>query len=150
MTKSFSEQPAFVSLIELQLLPRWYELDVLTRQDYGSQLYEILRRHPGVNCQIFDGDAWTGEFSDFVICEFRDLEGYNALFAEMRSHPFLATPFARLGEVLMGIELDIQGLAQLKEEPPPPTEASERNCVFCNHRLKPTARFCSLCGRQQD
>ncbi|MCA9793610.1 MAG: hypothetical protein KC910_17485 [Candidatus Eremiobacteraeota bacterium] len=149
MSKSISDQPSFVALIELQLLPRWYELDVLTRQDYGSQVYEILRRHPGVTCEVFDGDAWTGEFSDFVICEFRDLDSYNALFAEMRSHPFLATPFARLGEVLMGIELDIRGLAQLREDPPE-AKPVERKCKFCDHRLKPTARFCSLCGRDQE
>lgn len=147
MSRHVKDDSSFMALIEIQLLPNWFELDPFTRKDYGDQLFEIIIRHSEVDARIYDGDAWSGELSDFLICEFNDLASYNNLWSEMRTHPFLATPFARIGEVLMGMELDVDGLAQLDETP----ESHEgKSCSFCHHRLKQSARFCSLCGRKQE
>ena len=101
-----------MAVVEFQILPSWFELDTRTQRDYALQIAEVLGRYAEVDSRWFDADAWTGEFSDFVICEFRNLTAYNELWSEMRRHPFLATPYARIGQVLMGMELEVEGLAK--------------------------------------
>lgn len=154
----------FMAVIEFQILPRWFELDSRTQRDYANQLARLLRRYETVESRWFDADAWTGEFSDFVICEFEDLDAYNELWSEMRRHPFLATPYARIGHVLMGMELETQGLASLAEpeasgpapslERPPETPKPAKSEAPSQPQLppqvaKPTKRF-KKAGRDTD
>lgn len=101
-----------MAVVEFQILPSWFELDTRTQRDIALQIGSVMGRYSQVDSRWFDADAWTGEFSDFVICEFEDLQAYNELWSEMRRHPFLATPYARIGQVLMGMELEVAGLAQ--------------------------------------
>jgi hypothetical protein len=125
MSESVQPCSEFMAIVEFQILPKWFELDTGTQKDYALQISYLLARYSTVKSRWFDADAWTSELSDFVICEFQDLDAYNELWSEMRRHPFLANPYARIGHVLMGMELDIAGLAQLAEpsdlEKPPNT-----------------------------
>lgn len=105
----------FVSVINLQLLPNWYELSTGIQRDFVAQLNSIMERYQGVAFSWYDADAWTSEITDFVLCEFVDINEYNALWSELRRHPFLATPYARIEQVVMGMELEIDGLAKLAD-----------------------------------
>lgn len=103
----------FVAVINLQLLPSWYELSAGIQRDFVAQLNCIMERYEGVSFSWYDADAWTSEITDFVLCEFDDVNEYNALWSELRRHPFLASPYARIEQVVMGMELEIEGLAKL-------------------------------------
>ena len=105
----------FMAVVEFQILPRWFELNPRTQKDYVAQLGNLFKRYSQVQSRWYDADAWTSELSDFVICEFEDLDAYNDLWSELRRHPFLATPYAKIGSVIMGMELDIEGLASLAD-----------------------------------
>ena len=107
----------FMAVIEFQILPRWFELDNRTQRDIIYQLGAVMERYSSVQCRWFDADAWTSELSDFVICEFENLHQYNELWSELRRHPFLATPYAKITHILMGMELEIEGLAQIADDP---------------------------------
>jgi hypothetical protein len=155
----------FMAVIEFQILPKWFELDSRTQRDYAIQLSQMMKRYKDVDSRWFDTDAWTGEFSDFVICEFENLQEYNDMWSELRRHPFLATPYARIGQVLMGMELETEGLAKLAPEQafdppelPPQTPKPLKpvpqgtddlrltSCHFCGHQMKVAARYCNRCG----
>lgn len=86
--------------------PAWFELDARTRRDFGQQLDELVARHTSVRFRWFDAEAWTGKFTDFALCEFSCLDSYNSLWGELRRHPFLATPYAHISRVIMGMEVD--------------------------------------------
>lgn len=107
----------FMAVIEFQILPKWFELDTRTQRDIVLQIGAVMERYTSVQCRWFDADAWTSELSDFVICEYEDLHQYNELWSELRRHPFLSTPYAKITHVLMGMELEIDGLAQLADDP---------------------------------
>jgi zinc-ribbon domain len=107
----------FMAVVEFQILPKWFELDTRTQRDYALQIASMMERYTNVKCRWFDTDAWTSAHSDFVICEFEDLNAYNQLWSEMRRHPFLASPYAKIGHILMGMELETKGLAKLADDP---------------------------------
>jgi hypothetical protein len=107
----------FMSVVEFEILPAWFELDARTQRDYAKQVGGLMKRHPNLHSRWFDSDAWTGEFTDFFLCEFEDLEAYNEMWSEMRRHPLLATPYARIGHVLMGMELNMEGLSNFADLP---------------------------------
>lgn len=130
MTGEVRAKTDFMAIVEFQILPKWFELDSRTQRDYATQIRYLLERYSKIKCRWFDADAWTSELSDFVICEFEDLNAYNELWSEMRRHPFLSTPYAKIGNVLMGMELDVGGLSQLAEQRnlarPPSTSKPEK------------------------
>ena len=130
----------FIAVVQLSLEHAWYGLDRRTRKDYSLQMAEIVAPFPAVQCRWFDAEAWTGTFSDFVICEFEDLAAYHQLWLELRDHPFLATPYARIEHVSMGMEQD---------SPEPDEEPAEvrRVCPNCQVELRSKARFCNHCGQ---
>lgn len=122
---SIEPHSGFMSVVEFEVLPEWFELDGRTQRDYARQVGDLMERHSEKLCsRWFDSDAWTGEFTDFFLCEFEDLEAYNEMWSEMRRHPLLATPYARIGHVLMGMELNMEGLSEFAdiviEEPAAP------------------------------
>lgn len=121
----------FMAVIQFHLLPSWYELSAGIQRDFVAQLNTIMSRFDGVRFDWFDADAWTSELTDFVLFEFVDINEYNALWNELRRHPFLATPYARLEQVLMGMELEIEGLARLADDP----EFRRMPIVFGNESL---------------
>ncbi|MBS2037272.1 hypothetical protein JST97_19955 [bacterium] len=138
----------FTALIEWQVKASWFELDSRTRLDYTRQLQDILARFPGVRFRWFDAEAWTGKFTDFSLCEFEDLDGYNSLWGALRRHPFLATPYASVSRVLIGMELVRSPVTT--DPPPAPADAASdglRSCGHCGHLLKVSAKFCGGCGR---
>lgn len=116
MSLPIETHSGFMAVVEFEILPAWFELDARTQRDYAGQVGNMMKRHPSLLARWFDSDAWTGEFTDFFLCEFEDLEAYNELWSEMRRHPLLATPYARIGHVLMGMELNMEGLSKFAGE----------------------------------
>lgn len=105
------ERSRFTAYIEFRVRESWFELDLRTRHDYAVQLDEMVGRHSAVTFRWFDAEAWMGRLTDFVLCEFEDLDAYNSLWGELRRHPFLSTPYAVISRVDMGMELDLVELA---------------------------------------
>lgn len=104
-----------MAVVEFDLLPKWFDLDSRTQRDMVNQLTDLISRYPAVALSWFDADSWTSEVSDFVAFEFEDLKQYNEMWSEIRRHPFLATPYARVANILMGMELEVEGLAQVAQ-----------------------------------
>lgn len=80
-----AEARDFVAVVELLILEKWLSLDYRTRQDYALQMAYIVRSHPKVRSRWFDAEAWTGNFRDFVLCEFQELDDYRNLWNDLRS-----------------------------------------------------------------
>lgn len=133
----------FLAFIEVQVQSAWFELEIRTRHDFANQLKEIVKRYPGITVRWFDAEAWTGRFTDFILCEFEDLDSYNTLWGELRRHPFLSTPYAVLSKVILGLELNQAGLLSPATKPEGP---STQFCASCGKALKLTAKFCTGCG----
>ena len=116
-------------MIEVQVRTNWFELESRTRRDYAKQLDEIIERYPDIRFRWFDAEAWTGKFTDFVLCEFSDLDSYNSLWGELRRHPFLCTPFATISRVILGMEIKTPQTPLGLEKPVAPVEPEKDAAV---------------------
>jgi hypothetical protein len=135
----------FVAVVELLILEKWLSLDYRTRQDYALQMATIVSNHPKVRARWFDAEAWTGNFRDFVLCEFQELDDYRNLWNDLRVHPFLAHPYARIDNVCMGMARNPMDL--LVEPPLGSTEWI--TCQQCAAQVKSKAKYCGSCGGAQ-
>jgi Darcynin, domain of unknown function len=101
-------RPLFAAVVLVEFEPAWLALPRAERGRHAEALAAIIARHPEVDVRWFDADAFGHGYSDFVVCECRDLERYHALWEELRDTPVFTTPYARLRGVHLGIERGYQ------------------------------------------
>jgi len=92
------------AIVLLELLPAWLSKTRAERTAATERLRPILERYDDVVFRWFDADALGHGYSDFVLCEFSDLERYNFLWEEIRDTEFFTVPLARMKQVVLGIE----------------------------------------------
>lgn len=79
-------------------------LDRRTRASYRLELQELIDRHPGIRWKYYDSEALSGNYQDFVICEFTQVVAYHNLWESIRDHPIFAKPYFLVNQVHLGME----------------------------------------------
>jgi hypothetical protein len=93
-----------MAVVSMEFEPQWLGLSREERRGYASQMDAILKKHPDVQVRWFDSDALGTGFSDFVMCEFHELEHYHFLWEELRDTVVFSMPYLRIKSVMLGIE----------------------------------------------
>ena len=96
--------PRYTAIVALELLPAWLARSRDERNAATERLSPILERYHDVTFRWFDADALGSGYSDFVICEFSDLERYQFLWEEIRDTEFFTVPLASITSVMLGSE----------------------------------------------
>ena len=101
-------RPRYAVVVLLAFEPAWLALPRERRAEVAAGLQAIVERHPEVAVRWFDADAFGRGYTDFVVCECHDLERYHFLWEELRDSVLFTTPYARLRDVVLGIERGYQ------------------------------------------
>ncbi|HEB89577.1 MAG TPA: Darcynin 2 [Deltaproteobacteria bacterium] len=104
MTEAPRAGSRYAAVVVLELLPAWLARSRAERNAATARLRPILDRYRDVRFRWFDADALGHGYTDFVICEFDDLERYQFLWDEIRDTEFFTLPLARIRHVMLGSE----------------------------------------------
>jgi hypothetical protein len=102
------QRPRYAVFVLLAFEPAWLALPRERRREVAAALQAIVGRHPEVHVRWFDADAFGRGYTDFVLCECNDLERYHFLWEELRDSVLFTTPYARLVDVVLGLERGYQ------------------------------------------
>lgn len=94
----------YAAVVVLELLPAWLARPREERNRIASGVGKILERYEDVSFRWFDADVLGHGYTDFVLCEFSDLERYQFLWEEIRDTDFFTVPYASLKHVMLGCE----------------------------------------------
>jgi hypothetical protein len=94
----------YVAVVLLEFQPAWLALSRSQRAARLEELRPAFERHPDVALRWLDADALGHGYSDFVLCEFSDLERYHFLWEEIRDSSLFSVPFVAIKDVMLGIE----------------------------------------------
>ena len=94
----------YVAVVLLEFQPAWLALSRSQRAARLATLRPAFERYPDVALRWLDADALGHGYSDFVVCEFSDLERYHFLWEEIRDSALFSVPFVAIKDVMLGIE----------------------------------------------
>lgn len=67
-----------------------------------------LGRFPTLKGRWFDADPWTGNGTEFLVCEFSSLPIYWEFWNSLRQHSIFCKPYASISRVSLGYERSIK------------------------------------------
>lgn len=93
-----------VAVVQLCLEDEWFRLEIPERDDVRRQLFETLKSHSEVASRWFGADPWTGNGSEFLICEFSSLSEYWRFWSDFREQALFRRRYAHIERVSLGYE----------------------------------------------
>ena len=97
-----------VSVILIELEDSWFRLPEPERRYLRREVFDILSESEGLSSRWLDADPWTGKGTEFMVCEFSDLQGYWKFWNNLRNHRMFSTPYARISRVSLGYERSLR------------------------------------------
>ncbi|MBS2037273.1 hypothetical protein JST97_19960 [bacterium] len=93
-----------VAVVQLVLAPEWFSLSQEQRLGQRERFFELIDDHPTVEVRWFDSDPWTGSSTEFLVCEFQELESYWKFWEAIREHTAQRRLYASFQRVSLGYE----------------------------------------------
>lgn len=95
----------YVNIVLLEFYPKWLALPRSERNKKAQELQAIIEKHSLVSVRFCDAEALPGaNYTDFAICETKDLTAYHFMWEEIRDHPIYYEGFVKIKDVITGME----------------------------------------------
>lgn len=99
----------YCSLVKLSLTDKWF---ALASQEKKSLMKELTTVIDGwgerIDVRWLDADAWTDDYTDYLLIQFSSLSEYNDFWQEIRNHPYFASAYFRFRGTIMGARDQIE------------------------------------------
>lgn len=93
-------------IILLEFYPSWLALSRERRKELAGDLYRIIEKYSEhVKVKFFDADAFgDGTYTDFIICETKDLKKYHFMWEEIRDSHAYSRGYFKIKKVIFGVQ----------------------------------------------
>ena len=93
----------YCSLVKLSLTDKWFSLAIQEKQSLMGELINVIDNWgQKIDVRWLDADAWTDEYTDYLLIQFTCLREYNEFWQEVRNHPYFASAYFRFRGTIMG------------------------------------------------
>jgi hypothetical protein len=92
-------------IVMLEFYPSWLALPREKRRELAKDLYNIVGKYQEhVKVKFFDSDVLGGRYTDFVVCETKDMKQYHFMWEEIRDTVAYSHGYFKIKDVVIGIQ----------------------------------------------